>query len=395
MSARMARRMAWVQPSAIRELLKLAEVPGITSFGGGYPDASLFPRTELAEIYREAIAEDGKATLQYTVTDGLLRLRTQIAARLGRDGIACTPEQILVLQGSQQGLDLVGRMMLDAGDLVITENPTFLGALLAFNPNEPRYLGIDMDAEGMDTAALARALEANQGAKLLYTVPDFQNPAGVTMSLPRRRHLIELANRHDLIVVEDAPYRALRYEGTSPPTLKSLDTEGRVIHLGSFSKILVPGMRLGWAVGNAELIGKMTLLKMAADTQTSTINMAAAARFLERCDIDAHIEVIRDAYRRKRDVMLGAIRRHFPQNVAFTEPQGGMFTWLTFPEGFDTAAFMREHAIPEAKVAYVPGATFFPVAQRPNHARLSFTTQTEAQIEQAIAALGAVLKKHL
>ena len=395
MSARLARRMAGVQPSAIRELLKLGDDPSVTSFGGGYPDASLFPRTELAEIYREAIAEDGKATLQYTVTDGSPRLRALIAERMGRDGIACTAENVLVLQGSQQGLDLIGRMMLDAGDLVVTENPTFLGALLAFNPNEPRYLGIDMDAEGMDTEALARGLAANPGAKLLYTVPDFQNPAGVTMSLARRRRLIELANAHDLIVIEDAPYRALRYEGTSPPTLKSLDTEGRVIHLGSFSKILVPGMRLGWAVASTELIGKLSLLKLAADTHTSTINMAAAARFLERCDIEAHIEVIRAAYRRKRDVMLNAIRRHFPQNVAFTEPQGGMFTWLTFPEGFDTAAFLRDHAIPEAHVAYVPGATFFPVAQRHNHARLSFTTQTDDQIERAIAALGAVLKKHL
>ena len=389
---RLARRMARVQPSAVRDLLRLGADPTVTSFGGGYPDAGLFPLAGLAEIYREAIAESGRETLQYSVPEGISRLREQVAARMAQDGMPTAPDEVLILQGGQQGLDLAGRMLIDPGDIVITENPTFLGALLAFDPNEPRYLGIDMDGEGMDMVALEAALVANPGARVLYTVPDFHNPAGVTMSLARRQRLMELANRHDLVVLEDAPYRALRYEGVAPPTLRSMDTEGRVIHFGSFSKILVPGMRLGWAVGAPALIERLGLLKLAADTQSSTINMVAASRFLDRFDIDAHIVTIRDAYRHKRDVMLAALRRHFPQDIGFTEPAGGMFTWLTFPEGFDAAAFMRDHALPEARVAYVPGATFFPVEQRSNHARLSFTTNSDADIERGIAALGVLLR---
>jgi len=238
---------------------------------------------------------------------------------------------------------------------------------------------------------LERTLARNPGAKLLYTVPDFQNPTGVTLSLERRKRLVELANKFDFVILEDTPYREIRYQGEPLPPIKSFDTQGRVIYLGSFSKILAPGLRLGWAVASEEIIQQLGLLKLAADTQCSTLNMAAVSLFLETYDIDEHIAALRQTYRRKKDLMLDTIRRTFPQDVAFTEPSGGLFTWLTFPEGFDTTRFMAEHALPEARVAYVPGATFFPLQQEANHARLSYSTQTDEAIVKGITALGRLL----
>lgn len=386
-----AQRMANVQPSAIRELLRLGADPEIISYGGGYPDASLFPFEELCAVSQTALVEDGQTALQYTVSNGPLKLRTQIAARMAAQGVTCSPEQVLVLHGGQQGLDLVAKLFIDRGDVIVTENPTFLGALIAFNPYEPRYAAVGMDDDGMDMDQLEQVLRATPGAKLLYTVPDFHNPTGVTMSLERRKRLIELANRFNLIVLEDTPYREIRYEGEPLPTLKSLDTEGRVIFLGSFSKILAPGLRLGWAVASEELIHQLGLLKLAADTQCSTLNMAMVSLFLEEYDIEQHIQTLRTVYRRKKELMLNTIRQTFPKDVAFTDPSGGLFTWLTFPEGFDAAVFMREHALPKAKVAYVPGATFFPVRQEANHARVSYSTQPDAMIVKGISALGELL----
>ena len=272
MNVRFAGRMDNVKPSAIRELLRLGADPRIVSFGGGYPDASLFPFEQLEAVFHSAISANGRESLQYTVSNGIPRLRQQIAQRMARDGIACSEDNILILQGGQQGLDLVAKMLIDKGDVIVTENPTFLGALIAFNPCEPRYAAVQIDDEGMDMEDLERTLKQNPGAKLIYTVPDFQNPTGVTMGLERRKQLIELANRFDLIVLEDSPYREIRYQGAPVPPIKSLDTEGRVIFLGSFSKILAPGLRLGWAVASEELTQQLGLLKLAADTQCSTLN---------------------------------------------------------------------------------------------------------------------------
>ncbi len=391
MNIRLAERMSQVKPSAIRELLMLSADPSIISFGGGYPDASLFPLDRLESVFRTAIAENGSDTLQYTVSSGSPKLREQVAARMTRGGVGCGAENVLILQGAQQGLDLVAKMLVDKGDVIITENPTFLGALIAFNPCEPRYATVRMDEDGMDMDDLERTLARNPGAKLLYTVPDFQNPTGVTLSLERRKRLVELANEFDFVILEDTPYREIRYQGEPLPPIKSFDTQGRVIYLGSFSKILAPGLRLGWAVASEEIIQQLGLLKLAADTQCSTLNMAAVSLFLDTYDIDEHIAALRQTYRRKKDLMLDTIRRTFPQDVAFTEPSGGLFTWLTFPEGFDTTRFMAEHALPEAKVAYVPGATFFPLEQEANHARLSYSTQTDEAIVKGITALGRLL----
>ncbi len=385
--------MNHVKPSAIRELLRHGADPSIISFGGGYPDAGLFPIDQLSEVFSRAIVEQGRDSLQYTVSNGPEHLRRQIADRMANEGVTCTADEVLVLHGGQQGLDLVAKLLIDRGDPIITESPTFLGGLIAFNPCEPTYVGVPMDDQGMDTDALEIALRAHPGTKFIYTIADFQNPTGVTMSLARRRHLIDLANHYDVIVLEDSPYRETRFEGVSPPSIKSLDTQGRVIYLGSFSKVLAPGLRIGWAIASPDIIERLGLLKLAADTQCSTLNMAAVSLFLDSYDIDAHIAEIRRTYRHKKDLILDTIRDRFPTDIGFTNPEGGLFTWLTFPAGFDSETFMRDRALPHAKVAYVPGATFFPVQAEPNHARVSYSTQSDERIVAGISALGAELHK--
>lgn len=388
-------RMTRVQPSAIRELLRLGADPSILSFGGGYPSADLFPNEALSKIFAHALSTNGADSLQYTFSNGLPHLRDQIAGRMERQGVACTAENVLVLQGAQQGLDLVAKLFINPGDVIITENPTFLGAMIAFNPMEPRYVGVDMDEDGMEVDKLEQALEANPEAKFIYTVPDFQNPTGVTLSLERRKRMIELTNRYGVYILEDTPYRDIRYAGSHVPTLKSLDTGERVIFLGSFSKTLAPGLRTGWAVASEEIIGQLGLLKLAADTQCSTLNMTAVSTYLDQFDLDQHVASIQGVYRRKKTLMLETIRSEFPKDVRFTDPDGGLFTWLTFPDGFDSATFMKDHALPDAKVAYVPGATFFPEIQRTNYARISYATQSDGNIVEGMTRLGHLLRKHM
>lgn len=395
MPVRYASRMDIVRPSAIRDLLEHAADPDIISFGGGYPDPALFPVAQLREIFDGILRAEDRSPMQYTVTDGLPSLRRAIAARMAADGVTCDANDVIVLQGAQQGLSLVAQMLIDPGDVIVVEDPTFLGAMLAFSPCQPAYAPVRTDDDGLDPDDLERVLAANPAAKFLYTMPDFHNPMGVSMSLERRRRVIEIANRFDIVVLEDSPYRQLRFEGDTLPSLKSLDTEGRVIFLGTFSKTLVPGMRLGWAVADQEIIRRIGLLKTAADTQTSTLNMAAAAAFLERFDLDAHIAEVNAAYRRKRDLMLGAMDELFPPSVGSTRPQGGLFTWLTFPNTFDATAFMRDRALPEAKVAYVPGATFFANHEQANHARFNYSGVSDERITAGVTRLGQLLRSAL
>ncbi len=390
-----ARRMDRVRPSAIRELLKHGADPALISFGGGYPDQRLFPLDDLRSVFDALLQPERAASLQYTTSDGLPALREAIAERMTAQGTPMDADDVLILSGGQQGLDLVAKLLVDPGDTVIVEDPTFLGALIAFAPLEPTYATVRLDEHGMDTDHLAEVLAANPGVRMLYTVPDFHNPTGVTMSLERRRRLVELANEHDIVVLEDSPYRELRFDGEPVPTLKSLDTEGRVIHLSSFSKILAPGMRLGWLAASPELRERLGLLKLAADTQSGTLAMHATASFIAGFDLDAHVDRLRDAYRAKRDLMLGTIDEAFPASVARTSPEGGLFTWLTFPDGFDSARFMAEVALPDAKVAYVPGTTFFAGGGHPNHARINFSNVTADDIVAGITRLGHHLRREL
>jgi 2-aminoadipate transaminase len=334
-------------------------------------------------------------TLQYSSSNGLPQLRATVANRLTADGMPCTADDVLIIQGGQQGLDLAAKLVVNPGDTIITENPTFLGALIAFAPTEPNYAPVRTDEDGMDTEHLAKVLAANPNAAMIYTIPDFQNPTGVTLSLKRRHHLMELANEYNILVVEDTPYRELRYVGQSLPTLKSMDDQGRVLHLGSFSKILSPAMRLGWALASPEILERMSLLKLAADTQNSTLNMNATLEYLRRYSIDEHLEQVRPVYRHKRDLMAATMLETFPDTVSFSKPEGGLFTWLTFPAGFDAAKFMKEILLPQGNVAFVPGATFYPVDQEPNHARVSYSGISDDRLVHGISILGKLLHKYL
>ncbi len=392
---RFARRAQRVQPSAIREFLALAGQSGITSFAGGYPDPTLFPIDELHKIYDGLLAPENATTLQYAASEGLPELRAQVAARLTADGMPCTADDVLITQGGQQGLDLVPKLFVDPGDVIVTERPTFLGALIAFNPCEPEYRSVPMDDEGMDMAALEEVLATTERVKLVYTVPDFQNPTGRTMSLERRRRLVDLAREHDVVILEDTPYRELRYEGERQPSIKSLDTEGRVIHLGSFSKILAPGLRLGWLLASPQIREKLALLKLAADTQNGTLNMRAAAAYLTGFDVEAHIADMLPVYRHKRDLMLAAMAEHFPTGITWTQAQGGLFTWASFPAHLDLAAFQRDVLIPQAGVIVVPGASFFADRPEANHARMSFSGVPDERLLAGITAMGALLREAL
>ena len=392
---RFARRAERVQPSAIREFLALAGQPGITSFAGGYPDPTLFPIEQLHKIYDDLLTPANASALQYTASDGTPELRALVAGRLTADGMPCAPDDVLITQGGQQGLDLVAKLFIDAGEVIVCERPTFLGALIAFNPCEPAYASVPMDDEGLDTDALEQVLRTTQRVKLIYTVPDFQNPTGRTMSLARRRRLVELAVEFDVMVLEDTPYRELRYDGERLPSIKSLDTSGRVIHLGSFSKILAPGLRLGWVLAEPEIREKLSLLKLAADTQNGTLNMRAAAAYLSGFDIEAHIAGMLPTYRHQRDLMLASIEEHFPAGVRWTRPDGGLFTWVTFPEGLDTAAFQRDHLIPRAGVILVPSAPFFATEPEVNHARMSFSGVPDDRLVAGVTAMGGLLREVL
>jgi 2-aminoadipate transaminase len=390
-----ARRAQRVEPSAIREFLSLAGDPRITSFAGGYPDPTLFPIDELHKIYDDLLAPENASALQYTSSDGLPELRALVAARLTADGMPCAADDVLITQGGQQGLDLTAKLFVDAGDVIVTERPTFLGALIAFNPCEPAYRSVSMDDDGMDTDALEEVLRSTDRVKIVYTVPDYQNPTGRTMTLERRRRLIELAEEHDVIILEDTPYRELRYEGPRVPTIKSLDTHGRVIHLGSFSKILAPGLRLGWALASPGIREKLVLLKLAADTQNGTLNMRAAAAYLAGYDVEQHIAGMLPAYRHKRDLMLATMEAHFPPGITWTRAQGGLFTWATFPERLDVAAFQRDVLIPRSGVIVVPGAPFFSERPEANHARMSFSGVADDRLVAGVRSMGALLTEAL
>ncbi len=387
-----ANRMQYVKPSAIRELLKLGADAELISFGGGFPDPDVFPIEKLRVVFDDVLRNDGRQALQYTTSEGLPALRRKIIDRKKKEGLYFKLDNIIILQGAQQGLDIVAKMFIDPGNVIITENPTFVGALIAFNAYEPSYAAVPMDKDGMDTDELEKALKENPRAKFIYTIPDFHNPTGRTLSLPRRKRVIELANAFNVMILEDSPYRDIRFEGESLPSLKNLDTEGRVIQLGSFSKILSPGMRLGWLIAEPELAEKLCLLKMAADTQNSTLNMYAANRFMEMFDIDEHIASIRKVYKKKKDLMLDTISEMFPEGISCTNPQGGLFTWLTFPESIDATALMKNRTLPDAKVAYVPGSSFYPVQPELNHCRMNYSCMPEEKIVEGITRLGMILK---
>ena len=390
---KLAKRISHIRSSAIRDVgKKIAAIENCISFAAGLPDPSLFPSTELREITDYLLAEKSHLALQYGMTKGYEPLLIKIVDRLKRHHhVDCDRSNIQVTTGSQQGISFVGMAVLDPGDVVLTENPTYLGALSAFRPFEAILKGVDCEDDGMNIKALENSLKAHPRAKLIYLVPNFSNPSGRTWSLEKRKALIGLANQYDVAVVEDDPYGDIRFDGHHLPTIKSLDTEQRVVYLGSFSKILCAGIRVGFMCGEKDLIHKIEIFKEGADLQTNQLAQMQVDEFLERNDIDAHIGTVIDAYRKKRDLMVECIRRYFPKDVKYIYPEGGMFIWLELPEHID-ANMVLDKALMQ-KVGFVPGGPFFPEGNHENTIRLGFSIPPKDDIEPGMKILGNVLQE--
>ena len=390
---RFALRTRTMTSSAIRELLKLTADPEIISFAGGLPAPEVFPLAEIEAAADRILEEHGTSALQYSTTEGYLPLRELLVRHMGRYGIHVTPANILITTGAQQALDLVGKLFINSGDHVLTEEPTYLGAIQAFNAYQAQYLSVPIDDDGMDMDKLEQALRA--GPKFLYVLPNFQNPAGVTLSLERRWRLVELAAHYGTPIVEDDPYGQLRYEGDHLPPLVRLDAEhhgsngGGVIYLGTMSKTLAPGLRVGWVVAPEEVMERLVQMKQGADLHTSTFNQMLAYEVARGGFLDRHVKLIRQVYRERRDAMVSALERYAPPGVVWARPQGGLFLWLTLPAGFDAKMLFPE-ALQE-KVAYVPGAAFYPNGGGDRSLRLNFSYCTPDMIQEGIRRLCKVI----
>jgi 2-aminoadipate transaminase len=393
--------------SIIRELLKLANKPEIISFAGGLPSPSTFPSEDLLEITQDIMKNSAQVALQYGSTEGLVPLRELLISFLGKYGFDIKIDELIVTTASQQSLDLMGKIFIDRSDPIIVENPSYLGALSAFKTYGCRFLTIDMDEQGMITSKLRRQLaelkrtagEGNQYyqnmPKFIYTIPDFQNPTGITMSLARRKELLEIASEYDMIIVEDVPYRWLRYSGEEPPMIGAMDTEGRVVNLFTFSKILSPGMRLGWVRAHTDIIDKIVQAKQATDLCTSPLTQKLAEEFIRRDLLEKRIAGNITVYRRKQQVMLEALEKHMPKapGLSWVKPEGGMFLWINLPEQMDADEMFKE-AI-DRKVAYVVGSAFFPNGGGHNTMRINFSYPSEGDIEEGIKRLAGLVKSRL
>ncbi len=394
MKIQLAKRMQKIKASEIRELLKLTQRPEMISFAGGLPAPETFPVDDFKEAVNAVLQEQGRRALQYSTTDGDAELREEIARRMNETrGTRVSAEEILITSGSQQGLDMSAMILLDEGDVVLCESPTYLGAIQAFVPYEPRFREIPTDDDGMILDELEKALSEEPRAKMIYVIPDFQNPSGRTWSLERRRGLVEISQRHSVPILEDSPYGELRFAGEEVPSIKSLDTEGLVIHLGTFSKIFCPGLRVAWLAAAPELRRKYELVKQGVDLHTSTINQIEILEYIRRYDLDANIRAIRELYGERRNVMLQAMDELMPEGVKYTRPEGGMFLWVELPEGAD-AREVLERCIKE-KVAFVPGDAFYPNGGHRNTMRVNYSVSNPEQIRLGVARMAKVIREYL
>ncbi len=394
MTTRFARRMEGLKASEIREILKVTQRPEVISFAGGLPAPELFPVKTLAAATQKVFEEDGMRALQYSTTEGHAPLRRKIAKRMQSTWNACVaPDQILVTSGSQQGLDLTGKLLLDEGDVVLCESPTYLGAISAWNVLRPRWVEVETDEDGMVPAALERTLRTDPNAKAIYVIPNFQNPSGRTWSLERRRQFMEIVERHDVWVVEDNPYGELRLEGEPIASLKSLDRRGRVLALGTFSKVFCPGLRIAWIAAENPAYEKLVILKQGADLQTSTLGQLQVNRYLEDNDLDADIARILPVYRERRDAMLAALDAAMPPGVTWTRPSGGLFVWMTLPEGLSARTLLDECV--RQNVAFVPGGAFYPNGDHENTLRLNYSNMPVERIREGIRRLASAVGKEM
>jgi len=390
-------RAGKMRKSVIRELLKVTQDPEIISFAGGLPNPRSFPIKELEGILGYVMENHGPVALQYGTTQGLTDLREAIAERSHKDGIDATSDNIIIMSGSQQALDTIGKIFLNPGDTALCGLPTYLGGINAFRSYEANLQGIPLDEDGMRVDLLEEKikelLKKEITPKFIYTVPTFQNPAGVIMPESRRKKLVNIANEYDLVIVEDDPYGKLRYDGQAVKPIKAFDDEGRVIYMSTFSKILSPGFRLAWTIASPELTRKMVICKQALDLCTNTFTQFLAYEFMRRGSLDLHIMKICELYKPKRDIMMNSMKKYFPDGYTCYKPKGGMFAWVTLPEGIDTEILFLD-AIKE-KVAYVHGKAFHVDGGGERSMRLNFSYSTDQQLEEGMKRLGSVIKKKL
>lgn len=384
---RYAQRVGEMKPSAIRQASKMiAAKEGCISFAAGNPAGELMPMEALADVTDSLIRQQGRTTLQYGMTRGNKKLVAEIIKMMAEKNIPCTPENIQVTTGSQQGIFLTGMLMLDRGDGVIVENPTYLGALTSYTPLGCRYIDVDADEEGMLMDQLEEKLKTEANIKLIYVVPNFSNPTGKLWSLERRKRLLSLATAYNVMIVEDDPYGDIRFDGEAVPSLKSMDKDGRVIYLGSFSKVLYAGLRVGFTVSSTEIANSFELFKNGIDLQSNELSQSQIAAYLARHSLKDQIDKIVTSYGEKRDLMLRLIDETFPDSIKRTSPVGGMFVWLELPEHMDAMALLPR-CIEEANVGYVPGGPFFANGGKKNTARLNFSSVDKGAIEVGIRCL--------
>jgi len=388
----LARRMSCVQASAIREILKVAERPDVLSFAGGLPAPEAFPADALARAHADVLANDAAAALQYGPTEGFGPLRAWVAERMTRRGLPAAPGQVLITAGSQQGIDLAGKALIDPGDTVVVEAPSYLAALQSFSTYEARFETVETDEDGMSVSALERVLRAGR-VRLIYLVPNFQNPRGTTLSLERRARVAQLAAQYGVTVLEDDPYGELRYRGPALPAVAGLDPDAPVIHLGTFPRRWPPASGSAYVLADEQIIRALTIAKQAADLHTGSLTQRAVARMLETFDYDAHLGRLRRLYGERLDAMLASIERCFPEGTVWTRPEGGLFVWMRLPCGMDAeelfADAMRE------RVAFVPGAPFYPADPCRETLRLNFSNRPPVAIAEGMARLGACVRARL
>ena len=404
-TSRYAQRAKSIKSSAIRELLKLTQKPEVISFAGGLPAPDVFPVERFQEACHQVLDTTARTALQYGATEGYEPLREMIAARTARYGIKARVENVLITSGSQQALDLIGKLLINPGDRLLVEAPTYLGALQAFNVYGSEYVSVPSDADGMRTDLLEKYLR--YGPKFMYVLPNFQNPGGTTLSEGRRHELVLVADKYGIPIVEDDPYGQLRYEGEHLPALVVLDREnlrrdngysiGNVIYLSTFSKTLAPGIRLGWIVAPPDVIAKLVQLKQGADLHTSTFGQMVAYEVAKDGFLDEHVKLIRRVYRERRDVMLAALQEYFPPEVTWTHPQGGLFLWVALPEGMECQKLFQ--AALKENVAFVPGDSFYApngfTEEGNRHLRLNFSYGKPEQIREGIRRLSIAVKSQM
>lgn len=393
MNYNFSEKLRVMKPSAIREIFKSLGTPGSISFAAGNPSPESFPISDIKRLTDDILTNQPVTALQYGVTEGYTELRELVSRRLKTVyGIGSCDDDTIIVTGGQQGIELTCKVFCSEGDIVVCENPSFIGALNAFRSLGARLMGVPLCENGIDTAALEKILSENERVKLLYTIPSFQNPSGITSTLENRRAVYELARRYDIIIIEDNPYGDLRFTGEDVPTYKSFDSDGRVVYCGSFSKILSAGIRIGTLTTNKEIVSKIVVAKQVEDVHTNVFFQMVTAKFIKECDLDKHILKIRELYRHKATVMLEALDRYMPKDVSYTRPEGGIFLWCTLPEGIRLSDFVSLAA--EKNVFVVPGTAFLPDESEPTRSfRLNYSMPSDSEIDKGIRLLAETVSE--